>query len=65
LTNFRLLHSGQPEWVSSMNNCAAKYNDSGFRVIRRKSAGDVTAAIATAMCVNMLSKPISVPMIYV
>jgi phage terminase large subunit-like protein len=65
LTNFRLLHSGQPEWVSSMNNCAAKYNDSGFRIIRRKSAGDVTAAIATAMCVNMLSKPISVPMIYV
>ena len=64
LTNNRLIHSGQPEWVQSMNNCAAKQNDSGWRIIRRKSAGDVTAAIATAMCVNLLSKPISVPMIY-
>jgi len=64
LSNFRLLHSGQPEWVSSMNNCAAKYNDTGFRIIRRKSAGDVTAAIATAMTVHLLSRPVSVPMIY-
>lgn len=64
LTNNRLLHSGQPEWVQSMNNCAAKQNDSGWRIIRRKSAGDVTASISTAMCVHLLSKPISVPMIY-
>ena len=64
LSNFRLLHSGQPEWVTSMNNCAAKYNDTGFRIIRRKSAGDVTAAIATAMTVHLLSRPVSVPMIY-
>jgi hypothetical protein len=47
-----------------MNNCASKQNDSGWRIIRRKSAGDVTASIATAMCVHLLSKPISVPMIY-
>ena len=64
LTNSRLVHSGQPEWVQSMNNCAAKYNDSSWRIIRRKSAGDVTASISTAMCVHLLSKPISVPMIY-
>ena len=64
LTNNRLLHSGQPEWVQSMNNCAAKQNDSGWRIIRRKSSGDVTASISTAMCVHLLSKPISVPMIY-
>ena len=65
LSNLRLVHSGQPEWVASMNNCAMKTNDAGWRIVRRKSAGDVTAAIATAMCVNMLSKPISVPQIYV
>jgi phage terminase large subunit-like protein len=65
LSNLRLVHSGQPEWVMSMNNAAMKTNDAGWRIIRRKSAGDVTAAIATAMCVNMLSKPISVPQIYV
>ena len=65
LSNLRLVHQGQPEWVNSMNNCAMKTNDAGWRIVRRKSAGDVTAAIATAMCVHMLSKPISVPQIYV
>lgn len=65
LTNSRLVHSGQPEWVASMNNCAAKTNDAGWRIIRRKSAGDVTAAISTAMVVHLLSKPISVPRIFV
>ena len=65
LSNFRLIHSGQPEWVNSMNNCAAKTNDAGWRIIRRKSAGCVAASISTAMCVHMLSKPISVPKIYV
>jgi hypothetical protein len=54
-----------PEWIASMNNCAMKTNDAGFRLIRRKSAGEITAAISTAMCVHMLSKPISVPQIYV
>ena len=65
LSNLRIVHSGQTEWVSSMNNCAAKYSDAGWRIIRRKSAGDVTAAISTAMVVHMLSKPISVPKIFV
>jgi phage terminase large subunit-like protein len=65
LTNSRIVHSGQPEWVTSMNNCAAKQSDAGWRIIRRKSAGDVTAAISTAMLVHMLSKPISVPKIFV
>ena len=65
LTNSRIVHSGQPEWVTSMNNCAAKQSDAGWRIIRRKSAGDVTAAISTAMLVHMLSKPISIPKIFV
>jgi phage terminase large subunit-like protein len=65
LSNLRLVHQGQPEWINSMNNAAMKTNDAGWRIVRRKSAGDVTAAIATAMCVHMLSKPISVPQIYV
>ena len=65
LTNNRIVHSGQPEWVSSMNNCAAKQTDYGWRIIRRKSAGSVDAAIASAMVVHLLSKPVSVPKIYV
>jgi phage terminase large subunit-like protein len=65
LSNLRLVHQGQPEWVQSMNNCAMKTNDSGWRIVRRRSAGDVTISISTAMCVHLLSKPISVPQIYV
>jgi phage terminase large subunit-like protein len=65
LSNLRLIHSGQPEWVNSMNNCAAKTNDAGWRIIRRKSAGCVAASISTAMVVHMLSKPISIPKIFV
>lgn len=65
LANLRLVHSGQPEWIAHMNNCAAKTNDAGWRIVRRKSAGDVTAAIATAMVVHELSKPMSVARIVV
>ena len=65
LANLRLVHSGQPEWVAHMNNCAAKTNDAGWRIIRRKSAGDVTAAIATAMVVHELNKPQSKPQIVI
>jgi phage terminase large subunit-like protein len=65
LANLRLIHSGQPEWVAHMNNCAAKTNDAGWRIVRRKSAGDVTAAIATAMVVHELNKPQSKPMIVI
>ena len=65
LSNIRLMHSGQPEWVNSMNNAAAKYSDASWRIIRRKSAGCVAASISSAMIVHMLSKPISIPKIYV
>jgi phage terminase large subunit-like protein len=57
LANLRLVHSGQPDLVAHLNNCAAKTNDAGWRIIRRKSAGDVTAAISLAMVVHELGKP--------
>jgi len=57
LANVRLTHSGQAELVQHLNNCAAKTNDAGWRIIRRKSAGDVTAAISLAMVVSELTKP--------
>jgi phage terminase large subunit-like protein len=65
LANNRLVHSGQADLVQHLNNCAAKTNDAGWRIIRRKSAGCVAASISTAMCVHMLSKPISIPKIFV
>ena len=57
MANNRLVHSGQTELVQHLNNCAAKTNDAGWRIIRRKSAGDVTAAISLAMVVSELTKP--------
>jgi hypothetical protein len=47
-----------------MNTCAAKVNDSAWRIVKRKSAGDVSGAIATAMVVHMLYKPQQVAAIY-
>jgi phage terminase large subunit-like protein len=59
----RLVHSGQQSLVDSINNTAAKETDFGWRIVRRKSAGDVSAAIALAMCVHQLNKPIEKPAI--
>jgi len=57
LANNRLVHSGQTELVQHLNNCAAKTSDFGWRIIRRKSAGDCTAAISLAMVVTQLTRP--------
>jgi hypothetical protein len=64
ITNNRIAHSGQSELVASMNNCGAKLSDAGWRIVRRKSAGDVSAAIALAMVVHQLVKPVSKPAIF-
>lgn len=63
--NNRVEHQGQAELVSMFNNCAAKTNDTAWRIVRRKSAGDVSGAIATAMVVHKLSAPISKPQILI
>jgi phage terminase large subunit-like protein len=57
LVNKRLVHSGQEALIAQMNNCAAKQNDSAWRIIRRRSAGDVTAPISLAMVIHQLIKP--------
>jgi len=64
LVNLRVVHSGQANWIQQMNNCAAKVNDSSWRIVKRKSAGDVSGSIATAMVVHMLYKPQQVAAIY-
>ena len=63
LVNGRIVHIGQSSLVDSMNNCAAKETDAGWRIVRRKSAGDVSAAISLAMVVHQLLKPQSKPQI--
>ena len=65
IVNSRLVHNGQQSLVDSMNNCAAKETDAGWRIVRRKSAGDVSAAICLAMITHQLLKPQSTPQIIV
>ena len=65
IVNGRIVHIGQASLVDSMNNCAAKETDAGWRIVRRKSAGDVSAAISLAMVVHQLLKPQSKPQIIV
>jgi phage terminase large subunit-like protein len=64
LVNHRIVHNGQDELIQQFNNCAAKVNDSSWRLVKRKSAGDVSAPISIAMVVSQLMKPQSVPQIY-
>jgi phage terminase large subunit-like protein len=64
IVNKRIEHTGQDALVRSMNSCGAKLTDAGWRIVRRKSAGDVSAAISLAMAVHQLMKPHSKPQIY-
>ncbi len=50
--------------IQQMNNCAAKVNDSAWRIIKRKSAGDISAPIGLAMVVSKLMLPVPKPQIY-
>ena len=64
LVNHTVVHNGQDELIQQFNNCAAKVNDSAWRIVKRKSAGDVSAPISIAMVVSQLMKPQSIPQIY-
>ena len=64
--NKRLVHSGQKELTESWFSVGAKTNETGWRIVRRKSSSDnVTAAICSAMVVHYLNRPQSTPQIYV
>jgi phage terminase large subunit-like protein len=63
LVNHRVVHNGQAELIQQMNNCAAKVNDSAWRIIKRKSAGDISAPIGIAMVVSKLMLPAPKPQI--
>lgn len=57
LVTHHVVHNGQQEILNQMNNCTAKQSDSGWRIVKRKSAGDISAAISFAMIVSQLVKP--------
>jgi len=64
LTNNRLRHSGQEVLIQQMSNCAAKTNDSSWRIVRRKSAGAVDIPIGLAMVIHVLAQPVSEAKVY-
>ena len=64
LVNHRVVHNGMPELVQQFNNCSAKVNDSAWRIVKRKSAGDISAIIGIAMVVSKLMLPEPKPQIY-
>jgi phage terminase large subunit-like protein len=64
LVNHRVVHNGMPELIQQFNNCAAKVNDSAWRIIKRKSSGDISAIIGIAMVVSKLMLPEPKPQIY-
>jgi phage terminase large subunit-like protein len=65
VVNGRLVHNGQRELIEQFANVAAKVNDSAWRIVKRKSAGDISAPIAIAMITSQLMKPQQTPAIYV
>ena len=64
LTNLRVVHNGQKELIEQFQNTAAKTNDSAWRIIKRRSSGDISAPIGLAMCVSKLMIPAPKPQIY-
>jgi phage terminase large subunit-like protein len=65
LANKKIIHGGQQVFIDHFNNCAAKQNDSAWRIVRRRSAGPVDIAIGVAMVVHLLTDPPEVAQIYV
>jgi phage terminase large subunit-like protein len=64
VVNLRMVHNGQRSLIEQFENVAAKVNDSAWRIIKRKSAGDISAPISIAMIVSKLSKPQQIAAIY-
>jgi phage terminase large subunit-like protein len=64
VVNQRMIHNGQKELLTQFSNVAAKVNDSAWRIVKRKSAGDISAPISIAMIVSKLMQPQQVAAIY-
>ena len=64
MTNLRVVHNGQKSLLEQFQNTAAKTNDSAWRIIKRRSSGDISAPIGLAMCVSKLMIPQPKPQIY-
>jgi len=59
-----MVHNGQRDLIEQFENVAAKVSDAAWRIVKRKSAGDISAPISIAMIVWKLTKPQQVAAIY-
>jgi phage terminase large subunit-like protein len=64
IDNKRVVHAGQEVLDQQMLNVASSSKDTGWRIVRKKSAGSVAAVIGLAMTVLHLSKPVSEAKVY-
>jgi hypothetical protein len=58
------VHGAQPSLDEAIQNVAAKTQDYGWRIVRKKSSGSVAAPIGAAMLALHLSKPMNEAKIY-
>ena len=64
IDNKRIVHGSQEALDQMMLNVASSSKDTGWRIVRKKSAGSVAAPIGLAMVVMHLSKPVSEAKVY-
>ena len=64
IDNKMIVHAGQEVLDQQMLNVASSSKDTGWRIVRKKSAGSVAAVIGLAMTVLHLSKPVSEAKVY-
>jgi phage terminase large subunit-like protein len=60
----RMVHNGQRDLLEQFESVAAKVSDSAWRIVNRRSAGDISAPISIAMIIWKLTKPQQSAMIY-
>jgi len=53
----RMVHNGQRDLLEQFESVAAKVSDSAWRIVKRRSAGDISAPISIAMIIWKLTKP--------
>jgi phage terminase large subunit-like protein len=64
IDNKRVVHANQEVLDQQMLNVASSSKDTGWRIVRKKSAGSVAAPIGLAMVTLHLSKPVSEAKVY-
>jgi len=60
----RMVHNGQRDLIEQFESVAAKVSDSAWRIVKRRSSGDISAPISIAMIIWKLTKPQQVAAIY-